>query len=270
MSPFQAIVLGIVQGITEFLPISSSGHLVIVPQLFGWHFAKPVAFVFDVLVQMGTLAAVIIYFWDDLWQITIEFVRALLHRRPCESKGACLGWYLILATIPAVIGGLWLKDSVETAFSSPRAVGYFLFVTAALLVLGELVGRRTRNLSQLNWVDALVVGLFQVLALFPGVSRSGSTISGGMLRSLKRSTAARFSFLMSVPVMLGAGAVALKDLATTPALHQAWMPVLIGFLVALGTGYAAIRWLLQYLSHHSLYVFAAYCAVLGALVLLFV
>ena len=267
MTLFQAFVLGIVQGLTEFLPISSSGHLVLVPHLLGWHFPKDVAFVFDVLVQMGTLLAVIVYFWDDLWGITVGFLEALARRRPLETAEARLGWYLILATLPAVAGGLWLKDSVEAAFSSPRAVGFFLWGTAALLVLGELIGRRRRNLAQLNWGDALVVGLFQVLALFPGVSRSGSTISGGMVRHLDRPTAARFSFLMSVPVMLGAGVVALKDLLTMPALGAAWLPVLVGFLTAAAVGYLAIRWLLRYLGSHSLYVFAVYCVLVGVLIL---
>jgi undecaprenyl-diphosphatase len=123
MTLFQAFVLGIVQGLTEFLPISSSGHLVLVPHLLGWHFPKDVAFVFDVLVQMGTLVAVIVYFWDDLWGIAVGFLEALGRRRPLETPEARLGWYLILATLPAVVGGLWLKDSIEAAFSSPKAVG---------------------------------------------------------------------------------------------------------------------------------------------------
>ncbi len=267
MTLFQALLLGIVQGITEFLPISSSGHLVLVPHLLGWEIPANQAFVFDVLVQMGTLVAVIVYFWDDLWHIGRGFLIALTHRRPLESPEARLGWYLIVATLPAVVAGLLFKDAIETAFGSPRAVGFFLWGTAALLVVGEALGKRTRNLAQLHWADALVVGLFQVLALFPGVSRSGSTISGGMLRNFDRPTAARFSFLMSVPVMVGAGLVALKDLLAMPTSAQVAAPVAVGFLAALLSGYAAIRWLLRYLSQHSLYVFALYCLAVGALIL---
>ncbi len=266
MSLFQALILGIVQGITEFLPISSSGHLVLVPHLLGWQIPADQAFIFDVLVQMGTLVAVIAYFWDDLWHIVRGFLTALKHRRPLENAEARLGWYLIVATIPAVVAGLLFKDTIEAAFASPKAVGYFLWGTAALLVLGEALGKRTRNLAQLHWADAIIVGLFQVLALFPGVSRSGSTITGGMLRNLDRPTAARFSFLMSVPVMAGAGVIALKDMLSMPAVGQVALPVAVGFLAALVSGYAAIRWLLRYLSHHSLYVFAAYCLVIGALI----
>ncbi len=264
MTLFQAIVLGIVQGITEFLPISSSGHLVLVPHVLHWQIPARQAFVFDVLVQMGTLVAVMAYFWDDLWGIVVHFVTALRHRRPLETAEARLGWYLLLATVPAVVGGLWFKDTVEAAFASPRAVGYFLWATAALLIVAEVLGKRRRDLRALTWWDALVIGLFQVLALFPGVSRSGSTISGGMLRHFDRRSAARFSFLMSVPVMLGAGAVALKELLSLPAVGQVWLPVLVGFLTALVSGYLAIKWLLAYLGRHSLWVFASYCLLLGA------
>jgi len=266
----QAFVLGIVQGLTEFLPISSSGHLVLVPHLLGWHFPRQQAFVFDVLVQMGTLAAVIHYFWDDLWRIAKGWLAGVAQRQPWGNTESRLGWYLILATLPAVVAGLLFKDTVEAAFASPRAVGYFLWGTAALLAAGELLGQRRRNLAQLGWLDALIVGLFQTLALFPGVSRSGSTISGGMLRHLDRPTAARFSFLMSVPVMLGAGAVALKDMLAMPAVGQIWLPVLVGFLTAWLTGYLAIRWLLRYLGGHSLWGFVAYCVGLGVVVLLVV
>ena len=267
MTPFQAFILGIVQGITEFLPISSSGHLVLVPHLLGWHFPKDLAFVFDVLVQMGTLAAVILYFWSDLWRIATGWLQGLSRREPFDTAEARLGWYLILATLPTVIGGLLFKDAVEAAFASPRAVGYFLFGTAALLAVGERLGRRTRNLAQLNGVDALIIGLFQVLALFPGVSRSGSTMSGGLLRGLDRPTAARFSFLMSVPVMLGAGAMGVKDLLELPTLSAAWMPVAVGFVSAALVGYLSIRWLLHYLGKHSFYAFALYCAAVGGLLL---
>ncbi len=267
MTLLQALILGIVQGITEFLPISSSGHLVLVPHLLGWEIPADQAFVFDVLVQMGTLVAVIAYFWDDLWGIARGFLTALAHRRPLESAEARLGWYLIVATLPAVVAGLLFKDAVEAAFASPKAVGYFLWGTAALLLLGEAVGKRTRNLAQLHWADALIVGLFQVLALFPGVSRSGSTITGGMVRHFDRPTAARFSFLMSVPVMAGAGVVALKDMLAMPAVGHVALPVAVGFLAALVSGYAAIRWLLRYLGSHNLLGFALYCVLVGGLIL---
>lgn len=268
MTILQSIILGLVQGLTEFLPVSSSGHLVLVPHFLGWQFSQQEIFVFDVLVQWGTLFAVIVYFWRDLVAIVEGFVRALLGRRPFATYDARLGWYLILATIPAVALGFIFKDTVEAAFSNPRATGGFLLLTAAILAIAEVVGKRQRSLEQINWRDALWIGFAQVLALFPGVSRSGSTIAGGMTRNLDRPAAARFSFLMSVPVMLGAGTLALLDLAHMPNLGSLIPPLLAGFFTALVVGYIAIRWLLTYLTRHSLYIFAIYCTAVGLLALI--
>ena len=264
MSLFQAFILGIVQGLTEFLPISSSGHLVLVPHLLDWRLDQRYVFAFDVLVQLGTLLAVIAYFWDDLWHIAQEWLLALSRRRPFATAEARLGWYLILATIPAVVGGLTLNHKVEAAFSNPHAVGGFLLLTALLLFVADRVGKQQRTWAQFDAWDALVMGLFQVLALFPGVSRSGSTIAGGMYRHLDRPTAARFSFLMSVPVMLGAGAFALMDLFQQPqSLSAALGPLLVGFATAAVSGYLAIRWLLRCLVNHNLSVCAVYCTLVG-------
>lgn len=266
MTLLQAIVLGIVQGLTEFIPVSSSGHLVLVPHFFGWHFSPSQAFIFDVLVQWGTLFAVLVYFRKDLVDIVVAFITDLMEGKPFATADARLGWYLILATVPAVVLGLLCKDVVESAFSSPKATGIFLFGTAALLVIAETVGHRRRRMDEITWRDALWIGFSQVLALLPGISRSGSTIAGGMTRHLDRPSAARFSFLMSVPVMLGAGVLALKDLIELPGAGQLLLPLLAGFLAALISGYIAIRWLLAYLGKHSLYVFAIYCTMLGLLV----
>ncbi len=268
MTLLQAILLGIIQGLTEFLPISSSGHLVIVPFLFGWNIPVDQAFVFDVLVQLGTLLAVIIYFWRDLVEIVVCFFRDLLARRPFASQSARMGWYLILATIPAGLLGITVKNVVEAAFSSPVAAAFFLFLTALFLLLAERVGRRSRSLESLNWRDALWIGVAQAIAIFPGVSRSGSTISGGMSRHFDRPSAARFSFLMAVPVMLAAGLLASLDLLDVPNLSQ-FLPIIIaGFVTSAIVGYLAIRWLLAYLVRHSLSVFAVYCAILGAVTLI--
>ncbi len=267
MSFVQAVVLGIVQGLTEFIPVSSSGHLVLVPHFLGWQFAHDQAFIFDVLVQWGTLLAVFIYFWKDLVAITTAFIRGIVERRPFADPEARMGWYLILATIPAVVVGLTCKDLIEHAFASPKMTGVFLLLTAVLLVIAETVGRRDRTMAEITWKDSLWIGCSQVLALLPGVSRSGSTIAGGMTRHLDRSSAARFSFLMSVPVMLGAGVLAFKDLAGLQGAGDFLAPLLVGFLAALVSGYIAIRWLIAFLSRHSLYVFAAYCTVLGLVVI---
>jgi len=268
MSIWQSIILGAIQGLTEFLPISSSGHLVIVPHLLGWRFSEQQTFVFDVLVQWGTLLAVIVYYWNDLIRILVGFVQALLARRPFGTQDARLGWYLILATIPAVVIGLFLKDTVQSAFSSLRATAGFLLLTAVILVAAEVVGHRRRAFADIGWRDALWIGMAQVISLLPGVSRSGSTMAGAMTRDLGRPAAARFSFLMSVPVMLGAGTLALLDLARMPDVGALLPPLLAGFVTAALFGYVAIRWLISYLSGHSLYVFAVYCTLAGLLILI--
>ena len=268
MTVIQSIILGIVQGITEFLPISSSGHLVIVPLLLNWDIPPYEAFVFDVLVQVATLIAVLAFFWKDYYIILRGVLRGLRRKRPFETQPARLGWYILLATVPAGIAGLLLKDIVERAFASPLATSIALFATAILLAVSERVGNRQRILEKITWIDALIIGLYQVLALFPGLSRSGATIAGGMTRDLERPAAARFSFLIAVPIMLAAGLGATLDLLEIPNLSSI-LPVFIpGFIAAAVVGYLAIGWLLSFLARYSLYYFAVYCTIVGLIVLL--
>lgn len=267
MTIFQAILLGIIQGLTEFLPISSSAHLVLAPYLLGWHIPAQDEFVFDILVQVGTLVAVFAYFWQDLWAIARGFVAGVWHKQPFATSEACLGWYLILATLPAALIGLLIQDLVETAFNSPTVTALFLLGTAGLLILAESLGKRNRALESLKWKDALWIGFFQALALFPGISRSGATITGGILRHLDRRTAAHFSFLMAVPVMLAAGLFAISDLLRMPGYLSRVPALAAGFLTAAIVGYFSIRWLLGFLTRRSLYPFAAYCFCAGLAVL---
>jgi len=263
MTLLQAIILGIIQGLTEFLPVSSSAHLVLTPFLLGWNIPAEQVFPFDVLVQMGTLVAVIIYFWKDLITILRGFFEGLLRKQPFGSEPARLGWYLILGSIPAGVAGLFLKDMVEQAFSSPGATALLLLGTAALLIAAEMLGRRTRSASDFNWLDALVMGLFQAVSIFPGISRSGSTISGGLFRQLDRVTAARFSFLLSIPVMLAAGGLGVLDLLEVANLASFLPVMIIGFVTAGIIGYLSIRWLLKFLTRRSLIWFAGYCILLS-------
>lgn len=267
MTIIQSIILGIVQGITEFLPVSSSGHLVVVPYLLGWQLNPIAEFVFDVLVQVATLAAVFTYFWKDIKAIGCAFVNGLIQRKPFADPLAREGWFIFLATIPAGIFGLGLRKPVEMAFNSVSVTAAFLFVTAGLLLVAERAGLRNRRLETLTWQDALWIGFFQVMAIFPGVSRSGATIVGGMTRNFQRSAAARFSFLMSIPIMLAAGCSALFEMLTAPSLAILFPTFIPGFITAAIVGYLAIRWLLRFLSERPLYVFAAYCALLGLFVL---
>lgn len=268
MTLLQSIVLGIIQGLTEFLPISSSAHLVITPYLLGWHIPTQDGFIFDVLVQLGTLLAVIVYFWKDLYKIIAAVINGLVHRQPFHDSMARLGWFLVLATIPALIAGILFKDQVEAVFSSPLAAVGFLFGTAILLVIAELVGKHNRSLTTITWLDALIIGLFQIISLFPGISRSGSTITGGMVRNFDRPTAARFSFLMSVPVMIGAGVLAVIDLFSVPNFNTQIPTLLLGFITSAIVGFLAIRWLLSYLSKRSLYIFSIYCVAASIITLI--
>jgi undecaprenyl-diphosphatase len=263
MTILQAVVLGLVQGATEFLPVSSSAHLVLVPWLLGWEFEPRAAFAFDVLVQLGTLAAVIAYFWRDLWTLAHALVTGLVRRRPLEDAHARLAWLLVAGTVPAAVFGILLKDMVQEAFANPLMVSVFLLVTAGLLLLSERAARRERDLTSLRLPDALWIGLAQAIALFPGISRSGSTIAGGLWRGLQRPQAARFSFLLAIPAMIGAGVVALDDLLAAPAGLEMLPALTAGFLAAAGVGFAAIRWLLGYLAKRPLTPFAVYCALIA-------
>lgn len=267
MTLIQSILLGIVQGLTEFLPISSSAHLVIVPYLLNWEIPPAQAFVFDVLVQVATLVAVIAYFWKDLVAICKAFVRGIIQKTPFEETESRLGWLLLLATIPAGVFGLLVKSAIEAAFASPVATALFLLVTAGLLVIAEKIGKPNREIENLGWVDALWIGAFQAIAVFPGISRSGASMAGGMTRNLQRPAAARFAFLMSIPIMLAAGLLATLDLVKIPNLGTI-LPVFIpGFIVAAIVGYLSIRWLLRFLVHHTFYDFAIYCVVLSMITL---
>lgn len=267
MTIWQAFILGIVQGITEFLPISSSGHLVITPYLLGWSINKEYIFTFDVLVQMGTLIAVIIYFWNYLWKIFDSVIKGAIEKKPLGTQEAKIGWLIVLATIPAVIGGLFLEDLVESAFHSVQVTAVFLLVTALLLSVSERLSNQTDKMENLSAIDAFIIGCFQILAIFPGLSRSGSTIAGGILRNLKREEAAKFSFLMSIPVMLGAGVMSINDLLEVPNLAEFLPVLLVGFITSGVVGFISIHWLLKFLNKNKLGLFSVYCVVVSIVTL---
>lgn len=263
MDLIQAVILGIVQGLTEFVPVSSTAHLILVQKLMGWHFADNVDFAFNVLIQLGTTLAVIVYFWRDLWRIASGVIGATLKGKPFEGDDARLGWLVVLATIPAVIAGLLFKDSIEALHEQPLVVAGVLIAASAILWAGEAIGKRTRGLAALNWVDALFVGIAQAVALIPGVSRSGASISGALLRDIDRSAAARFSFIMSVPALIGAGVLAVRELLKVKDFGL-YLPAMgTGFIVAAVVGLASIHWLLGYLARRSMNAFVAYRVVAG-------
>lgn len=263
MTFFQALIQGIVQGLTEFLPVSSSAHLVIVPFLLNWTLDPEKSFLFNVLVQLGTLVAVILFFWKDLVAIIRQLLVGIKEKEPFATPERKLGWYIVLGTIPAGLAGLLLKSKVEAAFNSPVLTAILLFVTAILLTVAEVFSKKEKDLDQLNWIEALIIGIFQALAIFPGISRSGATVSGGLLKGYTRETAARFSFLLSIPIMLAAGLLSVIDLARAEFFLN-FLPIMVfGFVIAGVVGYFSIRWLLNYLKKNSLYGFAIYCALVS-------
>jgi undecaprenyl-diphosphatase len=274
MTILQAFLLGAIQGLTEFIPVSSTAHLLIAQHLLGIP-ASDAMFSFLVIVQLGTLVSLFIFYWKDLISITKATLHATRYAltKPRATwnltPDALLGFYIILATIPALLAGYLLKDAVEALFRQPMLEASIrLFTAAVLLSLAEWFSKKNRDLNSMTWLDALIIGLMQVIAVFPGASRSGTTIAGGMFRGLDRPSAARFAFLMSAPVMLAAGAYEMLDVIQMPNLAQ-FLPLLaVGFVTAAIVGWFAIKWLINYLSKNSLYVFAGYCAVVGIIVLI--
>jgi undecaprenyl-diphosphatase len=263
---FQAIVLGVTQGLTEFLPISSTAHLRIVPAFAGWD--DPGA-AFTAVVQLGTMAAVLLYFREDLWRIARAWLMSL--RRP-ELRGeldARIGWYLVLGTIPIGIFGLAFKNPIEHGARDLYVIGSALIVFGFVLLAAERVSKRSRSLDTINTRDGIFIGLAQAVALIPGVSRSGATISAGLFRDFDRVSAARFSFLLSVPAVVLSGLFELRKFIGHGA-HTGAGSLVVATLLAFVTGYASIAFLLRYLGTHSTLPFVIYRVGLGALVLVLV
>ncbi len=254
MGWLEALVLGIVQGLTEFLPISSSAHQSIVGQFFG---GQDVGAAFTAITQLGTEAAVIIYFRKDIWLILRNWFGSLTGRVPRDDPQARMGWLVIIGSIPIVLLGLLFQDAIEHALRN-------LWTTAAMLAgFGIIIGvvdhfaRNERPLESLTWKHGIIFGLCQSLALVPGVSRSGATISAGLALGYKREAAARYSFLLAIPAVVGSGLFKLADISADP-VAPAWGPILLATAVAFVIGYAVIAWLLRYISTHNFLPFVIY------------
>jgi undecaprenyl-diphosphatase len=262
MSNLEALVLGLVQGLTEFLPISSSGHLRIVPALLGW--PDPGAG-FTAVIQLGTMAAVLIYFRADLLRIAGAWLRELRVPFARRSHEANLGWFIVLGTIPIAILGFIFKDQIESGARSLYLIGSALILFSFVMLLAEHVATRRRGIEEMDARDGVYIGLAQSLALVPGVSRSGATISAGLFRGFDRVAAARYSFLLSVPAVVLSG---LFELRKVGGPHQPDVgAVLIATLVAFVVGYASIAFLLRYLVRHTMLLFVVYRVVLGVVVI---
>jgi undecaprenyl-diphosphatase len=262
MSSLEAIVLGLVQGLTEFLPISSSGHLRIVPALLGWE--DPGAG-FTAVIQLGTMAAVLLYFRADLWRIASAWLREVRVPLREASADARLGWFIVLGTIPICIFGVLFSHQIESSARSLYLIGSALILFSFVMLAAEHFGSRRRELTEMSARDGLTIGFAQALALIPGVSRSGATISAGLLRGFDRVDAARYSFLLSVPAVVLSGLFELRKIGEEG--NAALGATAIATVVAFVAGYASIAWLLRYLTTHSLRGFVAYRIALGTLVL---
>jgi undecaprenyl-diphosphatase len=262
MSAFEAIVLGIVQGLTEFLPISSTAHLRIVPAFCGWE--DPGA-AFTAVVQLGTMAAVLLYFRHDLWRIALATLRALRDREARETHDAKLGFYIVLGTIPIAIFGLIFKDEIENGARDLTLIAWALIVFGFVLLVADRTGAHKREIDSLGARDGLLIGLAQALALVPGVSRSGATLSAGLFLGFKRTDAARYSFLLSVPAVVLSGLFELRHIGEGNG--AAAVPTLIATIAAFVVGYASIAFFLRWLGSHSTAIFVIYRVALGVLVL---
>lgn len=275
MDIIKAAILGFIQGATEFIPVSSSGHLVIVPWLAGWEHSS---LLFDAIVHWGTLAAIIAVFWRDFWEMVVAGVQSIFKLSLADPM-ARLAWFIVVGSIPAAVFGLTFEENIESLFEgkiAPLVAGVSLLITAGLLFGSERLTKRiadrgieARDETQMGWLDAIVIGLAQVLALLPGVSRSGSTIAAGLGRGMQREAAARFSFLLGTPAFLGAGLLQISDALSENSgqLAAEGPALLVGFAVSAITGFVAIRFMLAYLRRNNLYLFAGYCLVAGLAVI---
>jgi undecaprenyl-diphosphatase len=268
---FHALVLGIVQGLTEFLPISSSAHLLLVPWLLGWNEPEITSIQFDVALHMGTLVAVLVYFARDWVRLIGGFLRSVVERKIGDDPDRKLAWMVVIGSIPAAVVGVVGESKIDEIFHRVEnirlaitVIAVMMIVMAVLLYLAERVGKRLYDLRHIGLPTAIIVGLAQALALIPGVSRSGSTITAGLFLNLKRESAARFSFLLATPVIFGAGLKKLYDVMQEGGIApDLQMGFLVGFLAAAISGFVCIAFLLRYLQRNSTMPFVVYRVALG-------
>ncbi|MGW6194848.1 undecaprenyl-diphosphate phosphatase [Kribbella sp. NPDC055110] len=265
MTIWDSIILGIVEGLTEFLPVSSTGHLTIVSKMLGLKIDDPSITGFTAVIQVGAIAAVVLYFWKDIARIAVAWVRGLAkpeHRGEFDHR---MGWYVIVGSVPIGIVGFLAKDLISGPLRSLWWVAGALIAWSFVMVAAERFGSKSRPLTRITFLDALVMGLVQCLALIPGVSRSGASISAGLFRGLDRVAATRVSFLLGIPALAGAGVYELKD-----ALHGTVgaVPLLVGTVVSFVVAYVSIAWLLRFVVKHSISLFAFYRVLLGIVLLI--
>ena len=266
MSWLQVVVLSIVQGLTEFLPVSSSGHLAIVSRVF---FAGDAGASFTAVSQLGTEAAVLVYFGRDIIRILKAWFNGLLVRANRDNVDYRLGWYVIIGSIPIGVLGLLFKDFIRSGARNLWLVATAMLVFSAVIAAAEYFGKQNRHVDQLTWKDGLFVGVAQCLALIPGVSRSGATISAGLIRGLDRPLSARFGFLLAIPAVFASGLFSLPDAfhPVREGMSATGAQLAVSVVIAFVIGYAAVAWLLRFLTHHAMYWFVGYRVLLALTVM---
>ncbi|MEL7670665.1 undecaprenyl-diphosphatase UppP [Methanobacterium sp.] len=272
MDIIQALVLGIVQGLTEFLPVSSSAHLVFVPYIIG----TTSSLAYDTLLHIGTLIAVVAYFWNDIVNMFKSFFSSLLDiprgqflKGLQENQFKKLAWFIIIGSIPAGLAGILFKSSFESLFNSITMVGVFLIVTGFLLWGSEMVSRKISDktsLKEMSLKNSIIIGIAQAFSIAPGISRSGATISTGLFLGVERELAARYSFLLSIPAILGAALVQAKDISSIMDISSA--AAIAGFIAAIISGYLAVKFMLKLIKERNLLPFAYYCWIVGPLAII--
>lgn len=267
MNLFQAIILGIIEGITEFLPVSSTGHLTIVEKLMGFTIDDPAITAFTAIIQVGAIAAAVLYFWKDIVRIAVAWVRGNWSAKYRKDPDYKFGWAVILGSIPIAVAGLLFKNQIETTLRSMWVVAIALLGWSLVMWVADRKTTARRNEAETTWKDTLIIGLVQCIALIPGVSRSGATISAGVLRGFDRVTATRLSFFLGIPALVAAGALEAVTRASDISKGVGWAPTIVATVVSFIVAYATIAWLLKYVARHTFTLFIVYRIALSLIII---
>lgn len=268
MDYINSIILGVVQGLTEFLPVSSTAHLILVPKLLKMKEALLNSMAFDIFLHLGTLLAVILFYWKKLLRILKSFFQGIISVKKREAIDFKIGVYLIIGTLPAFLVGYFLKDIIETVLRGTFYVASFLILFSFFLLVADRIKNSGREINNMNFMDAIVIGCFQAIALLPGVSRSGISITAGLLRGFKREEAAEFSFLLSVPAISGAVIFGAKDLLKY-GIGENFLILFLGFIFSFLSGFLAIKFLISFVKRYSYLIFVIYRVIVGVIILVF-
>jgi undecaprenyl-diphosphatase len=268
MTIWEALLFGVIEGITEFLPISSTGHLTIAEKLLGYSIDDPDITAFTAIIQVGAVLATLLYFRKDIIHIVSSFVQGIVRSDQRSAPAYRYGWAIILGSIPIAVVGLIFKDQIETVLRSLWFVGASLLLWSGVMLYADRKGKQDRAESSVTWRDTLIIGVTQCLALIPGISRSGATMSAGLLRGLDRVTVTKLSFFLSIPALMAAGALQTVSEYKNISSGVGWMPTIVATVTSFVVAYMAVAWLLKYIAGHSYTVFIAYRVILGSAVLI--